>query len=473
MKLLLNSQNWRNLTKMTKVSIIIPYQDVEQYISKCLLSVLYQSLDDIEIICINDSSTDSSVEIVKQYAKADDRVIMLDTEKPSGQSYARNMGLKIAKGEYIGFVDADDWVEQEMFEKLYNKAKSVDADITMCPAQLYDDKTQEIYTDEYYSLKSLEKYADSVFNSEITKNEILDINVVLWNKIYKKEFLDNIQAKFQEGFIYEDMPFFFETYIKANRINVLWENLYYYRKNRSFSTMQKANKKVYDRVDMAALTFDILKQASFYQERQDDILRWIVDDVFHRYTLLEDKYYEEYYEKMRSFFIDLNLNEEQKDYLRTSYCYDEFCCILENDYYGFWKFVIEKYRTANKRIKYTEHKCNEDVTIIKNYIEEYKQQVKEEKEAIVAWWQNHTFQEVEKKKYEMQKWRNDSMREQEEKLTADYKWKLEEQKQHFMQSLQEQKYYYENHYFLVKIMLKAYKKLDQVHNKFKKILKKN
>jgi len=73
----------------------------------------------------------------------------------------------------------------------------------------------------------------------------------------------------------------------------------------------------------------------------------------------------------------------------------------------------------------------------------------------------------------MQKWRNDSMREQEEKLTADYKWKLEEQKQHFMQSLQEQKYYYENHYFLVKIMLKAYKKLDQIHNKFKKILKKN
>lgn len=488
---------------MTKVSIIIPYRNVEQYISKCLSTVLYQTLEDIEVICINDASEDGSKEIVKQYALKDKRVLMLDTNLVSGQSYARNLGLEIASGEYIGFVDGDDWVELDMFEKLYNRAKSADTDITMCQAQLYDDKTQEFYTDDYYSLKPLEKLGENVFNATDTKDEILNINVVLWNKIYKKEFLEKLQVKFAQGFIYEDMPFFYETYIKAQKINILWESLYYYRQNRGFSTMQKSNKKVYDRVDMTALTYNILKQATFFQEKKGDILRWVVDDIFHRYTLLEDIYYEEYYHKMREFFISLNLSEEEKDMLRTGYCYDEFCNILERDYFGFWNFLIEKYKTSNKRIKAAEHKCNEDIIAIKNYIEEYKASVEQEKKQNEQWWKDYTEKEIQHRigeqftyleakktyemgqlyeefnkklqtqEYELKKWQGESLRQQKEQLTADFEWKLQEQKQHYMQALNEQKKYYENNYLLVKIMLKAYKKLDQVKNKAKKILKKN
>ena len=109
---------------MTKLSIIIPYRNVEQYISKCLSTVLYQTLEDIEIICINDASDDASANIVKEYAQKDRRVITLNTFEESGQSYARNLALEIASGEYIGFVDADDWIELDMFEKLYNRLKS-------------------------------------------------------------------------------------------------------------------------------------------------------------------------------------------------------------------------------------------------------------------------------------------------------------------------------------------------------------
>ena len=174
--------------------------------------------------------------------------------------------------------------------------------------------------------------------------------------------------------------------------------------------------------------------------------------------------------------------------LRTGYCYDEFCNILERDYFGFWKFLIEKYKTSNKRIKAAEHKCNEDVLAIKNYIEEYKAQVVVEKEEIVAWWKDEVQrclseqkvdldakkdEEMVKQEYELKKWNFESLRQQEEKLTADFKWKLEEQKQHYMAALNEQKNYYENNYLLVKIILKAYKKLDQVKNKINKILKKN
>ena len=163
---------------MAKVSVIVPFHNVEKYISKCLTSLIYQSLDDIEIICINDASNDDSKNIVQHYMGNDERIILLNVENMSGQSYARNLGLEVASGEYIGFVDSDDWVELDMYEKMYNKAKSVDSDITMCQAQLYDDKEQTFYTNDYYSLKSLEKYGDNVFNPYETKDEILNINVV-------------------------------------------------------------------------------------------------------------------------------------------------------------------------------------------------------------------------------------------------------------------------------------------------------
>ena len=127
---------------MTKVSIIVPFHNVETYIEQCLKSLVNQTLTDIEIICIDDASTDASKDIVKGFMRKDERITLLNTEKPSGQSSARNMGLKIAKGDYIGFVDSDDWVEPDMFEKMYNRALDGDTDITMCQANLFDDKEQ-------------------------------------------------------------------------------------------------------------------------------------------------------------------------------------------------------------------------------------------------------------------------------------------------------------------------------------------
>lgn len=472
---------------MTKVSVIVPFHNVENYISKCLASLMYQTLEDIEIICINDASTDGSVDIVKTYAENDKRIKLLNIDTMSGQSYARNFGLEIATGEYIGFVDSDDWVELDMFEKMYNRARLGDTDITMCQATLYDDKEQRFYTDDYYSLKPLEKMGDNVFSPIDTKDDILNINVVLWNKIYKLEFLKKTGVKFQDGYIYEDMPFFYETYLKASRVNILWEFLYFYRQNRSFSTMQNSDKKIYDRIPMAERTYRVLEQAPFFQEKKAEIVSWLIDDIFHRYTLLEDKYYENYYAKMKTLFQSIELTEEDKEVLAKSYCYDEFCNILERSYYGFWNFLVEKYKTSNKRIKAAEHKCNLDVLAIKEYLEQYKIEAKQERDNLQSWWENHckeTFAKLEKEheelkeehikqEYALKAWQAESVKQVTEKLTADYEWKLEVQKQHYQESLIKQKEYYENNYFLVKIVLKVCKKFEQFKNKIKNILKKN
>ena len=106
-----------------KVSIIIPVYNVEQYLPKCLDSIINQTLKDIEIICINDGSIDNSLSILKEYASKDDRIIIIDKEN-EGQGIARNLGIKKAKGKYIGFVDPDDWVDIQMFEKCIIKHKN-------------------------------------------------------------------------------------------------------------------------------------------------------------------------------------------------------------------------------------------------------------------------------------------------------------------------------------------------------------
>ena len=495
---------------MTKVSIIVPFHNVEKYISKCLSSLMYQSLEDIEIICVNDASTDKSKEIVQKYIENDNRIIILNTEILSGQSYARNIGLEVASGEYIGYVDSDDWCSLDMFEKLDNSAKENNSDITFCTATLYDDIEQTFHNNDYYGLKSFEHYGQSVFNAGEAKNDILSNPAVLWNKIYRHDFLLENNIKFQEGYIYEDLPYAMETFIKAKRMNIVWENLYFYRQNRRFSTMKNSDKKVYDRIPMVELTWNIFKNADFYEEKKPEIISWIIDDIFHRYTLLEEKYYQDYYNNMKDFFCRINETMTEKDrevLASTSYCRDEFDSIVKGSYLEFWKFLIEKYKTANQKIKETEHRCALDIKAIKDYLEQFKLEKESEKEKVIEWWKEHTkktvaesvkaaideqfifmkaqkdaelkaiYEEMQEKllkqEFDLKSWQAESVRQVKEKLIADYEWKLEEQRQHYQESFIKQKDYYENKYLLVKILLKLYKKKDQLKNKIGKILKKN
>ena len=114
---------------MPKVSVIIPVNNTEKYITKCLDSVINQTLKDIEIICVNDSSTDNSLSILKEYAKKDNRLKLIDLPQNQGAGDAKNAGLKLVQGEYLGFVDSDDYIDLNYYEELYNKAKENDADI--------------------------------------------------------------------------------------------------------------------------------------------------------------------------------------------------------------------------------------------------------------------------------------------------------------------------------------------------------
>ena len=365
---------------MAKISIIIPYQNVENYIEKCLNSVKNQTLSDIEIICVNDCSEDNSLQIVQKFVDEDNRFKNINLTQKSGQATARNEALKIATGEYIGFVDSDDWVDEKMFEKLYTKAISNNTDITMCQALLFNNETSLTSTNDYYSLYNLKNIQDKTFNYNDVIENILDINVVIWNKIFKREFLNKINSKFEDGHIFEDLPFFFYTFLKAEKVNIVWESLYYYRQNRKNSTMLIADEKLLDRILMVEKTYNFLKSYSFFETEKINIVSWVFNDLIHNFLHLNSKHFESFYKKMQAFFKKIVCSEDEREILKDQYYGEEFFFICENYFREFKKHLIATY-------------------------EQYKTDLSNKESNLVEWWQKYYEKEIESLKvfYENQK----------------------------------------------------------------------
>jgi glycosyltransferase involved in cell wall biosynthesis len=222
-----------------KVSIIIPVFNTSKYLKQCLDSVINQTLHEIEIICIDDGSTDNSLDILKEYQKRDSRIKVL-TQKRKRQGAARNYGISIAEGEYIGFVDSDDWCESDMYEKLYNRAKETDSDITMCAVTLFNDNNNGEFSNAstYANLDVFPKnFFERVFSPQETLDFLMDICVYTPNKIIRRDFINSNNLKFPENvYNYEDGIFLLNIWLSAKRISLIKHFGYYYRMYSDTST---------------------------------------------------------------------------------------------------------------------------------------------------------------------------------------------------------------------------------------------
>lgn len=203
---------------MAKVSVIVPVYNVEKYLKRCLDSLINQTLSDIDIICINDGSKDSSLQILEQYAQKDSRIVIYNQEN-SGLSVARNTGLEHASGEYIGFVDSDDWVDLDFYEKLYNSAKNNNADIAVA------DFIREQPNKKPKRLKLKE---EKIYTTPEDKFMICKVHRegCVWNKIYRTEFIHSINLKFVPKMYYEDRDFTIRSLYFSKKL-VTTPNTYY------------------------------------------------------------------------------------------------------------------------------------------------------------------------------------------------------------------------------------------------------
>ena len=218
---------------MALVSVIIPIYNVENYLERCLDSVINQTIKDIEIILVNDGSTDNSGAICNKYAEKDKRIIVIN-KKNGGLSDARNKGLDKASGKYIAFVDSDDFIHKDMLYKLVNQCEQLDCDIAIGSHMRFS-KIEEI--------KEVEKIYNpilfdsiSAMSNYLADNEDKKIFTMVCDKIYKRELFDDI--RFPYGKLYEDGFVTYKLLYKAKKIVYIEDILYYYYQ-RSGSIMNK------------------------------------------------------------------------------------------------------------------------------------------------------------------------------------------------------------------------------------------
>ena len=240
---------------MPKVSVVVPIYNVEKYIKKCLDSLVNQTLQEIQIILVNDGSTDESGNIAKEYAsKYTNKIIYLEKEN-GGLSDARNFGMRYTEGEYIAFLDSDDYVENTMYEEMYNKALQENSDYVECDFLWeYPDKVKKDKRIPYSNKKEM----------------LTNVRVVAWNKLIKREILEKNNISFPKGLRYEDIEFTYKLIPYLNKVSYVdKEFVHYVQRNNSIANVQN------ERTAEVFTIFDnIIKYyqgKNFYEEYKEEL----------------------------------------------------------------------------------------------------------------------------------------------------------------------------------------------------------
>lgn len=228
------------------ISIILPVYNSEKYIAKCLEALISQTYENIEIICINDGSTDKSLEILEEYAKKDSRIKLI-SNKNSGPATSRNIGLKNATGEFLMFCDSDDTYRPQMCEKMIEAIKKYDVDFVTCRASVeYEGDIIRLYTANTMT------HQLPVGINKIESTKINDLSSLLWHKIYRKSIVDKYNITFPDGLECDDVLFNHQYYTVSNRFYEMKDSLYNYlvRHNSIMDNYQKrvCVSKLYDRI---------------------------------------------------------------------------------------------------------------------------------------------------------------------------------------------------------------------------------
>lgn len=210
------------MSQKIKVSIIVPVYKAEKYLTKCLDSLVNQSLKNIEIICINDGSPDNSLEIIKKFKNNYDSLIKIIDKKNEGVWKARMDGIKAAQGEYICFIDSDDYVERDFAKKLYESITDKKADISICGFKRIDSNTGNVLSCE------MKFNSSRIIDTEKNIEELISINTSLWNKIFKSDILKNLKEIDNPPRILEDMMFLSLVYLKIKKVAFVDDYLYNY-----------------------------------------------------------------------------------------------------------------------------------------------------------------------------------------------------------------------------------------------------
>ncbi|MDR0715628.1 MAG: glycosyltransferase [Puniceicoccales bacterium] len=301
------------------VSVIVPVYNVAPYLDKCLDSLVNQTLRNIEIICVNDGSTDESGDILAKWAARDPRIRII-TQENQGSGCARNNGIRAAKGEYMAFIDSDDWVSRDFYEKLYGAAKKEDADIAAGNAvRWYSDERQDRRIHKY-----VHQFHKSVISDFVEKQSIIRA-CSCWNKVYRREFIVKNNIIFApKNKVGQDVPFTFTATVAADKIAFDSTVTYFYRAHREGSAMNrsKEGRIPFYMFDNHRRCLDFIEQIAFPSSEKENIRKftesWTVEGLHNWLGCVSEQYKEEFFEKYKAIVggFDLTDNPYANDRVR-------------------------------------------------------------------------------------------------------------------------------------------------------------
>lgn len=312
-----------------KVSVIIPVYNAEKYLAECIDSVIGQTLKSIEIICVDDGSADESLKILKEYEKADRRVRILCQEN-AGAGAARNTGLAAAKGEYLSFLDADDFFEPDMLERAYSKAKEQKAQVIVFGSDQYREDL-ETFQEVGWTLRkhALPPYRPMNYQT-FTENVFKVFVGWTWDKLFEREFVLKYQLKFQEQRTSNDLLFVFTAVVLAERIEVEEAVLAHQRRGNPESlsnTREKSWGCFYEA--LKALRENLIRYDLFYELEQDFINYALHFSLWNLNTIQGENKKVLYKMLKRRWFRELGITGHKKEYFYNQREYRQYREIMK------------------------------------------------------------------------------------------------------------------------------------------------
>lgn len=330
------------LVRNPKISIIIPVYNAEQYILVCLDSVCRQTFTDIEILCIDDCSTDSSVEKIKKTAVRDSRIVLVHNEQNVGAGKTRNKGIMIARGKYFFFLDADDFLEINALEKLYYSAEEHNLQLCFCPHFKYYESDSSTGRDSHTTDIFLKRFRNRVFSwSDVQRFLYQNVFCVPWNRLYRTDFVRNSSIRFPDLKNSEDF-FFGEAIVTiAERMGVVdSENpLIYYRVGRKGQVSSTIEQNPYCMLKSIWLLYSFLKSNNKLKGMEKSYHSIVLEML--SFSISEAKNTEQIIEHTVKYgFHEIGMNDLQcEDFINVAY-YKQYCELLKGRVTYFDSYIV-------------------------------------------------------------------------------------------------------------------------------------
>jgi len=318
-----------------KVSVIVPVYNVEKYLGKCLDSLVHQTLEDIEIIVVNDSTKDNSQSIIDHYKSLFPNKLTSYIKENGGVGEARNFGLKHASGEYIGFIDSDDYVELNMYEEMYNLAVKNDSDLVVCDLEYFWENSGRTQIMKGYIEKIQQPIDRSVFLSPL----------FAWNKLYRKKLLIDNQIFFPKGLWYEDIPVVVPLFSIAKNISYVDEVMIHYLQHDSSIMGSKTNPKMFDIFTSMQMVYEFYLQKDLLKEYFEEIEYLFIEHfmLYGSFRFYRSSDYQNLMEKAFDMIQDKFPKWKINPYLTTlKKSYRIYLMLLNRYNYRFFRYLVIK-----------------------------------------------------------------------------------------------------------------------------------